>query len=111
MTDPNLSKAVNDFYEISHNSKQVADAFNNMKNHGKVDDAIAYFDKHEMEYALHSPMEKLGKQMAKIKGAINLVKSDESMTASEKRIQINELTSYFNDIARNGVEIAKELNP
>ena len=111
LTDPNLSKAVNDFYEISHNSKQVADAFNNMKNHGKVDDAIAYFDKHEMEYALHSPMEKLGKQMAKIKGAINLVKSDESMTASEKRIQINELTSYFNDIARNGVEIAKELNP
>jgi hypothetical protein len=109
MTDPNADKAVSDFYNIEKNSTEVADAFNKMKASGMGKEAMEYMaqGKNAMLIAYAPTMRRLGLQMTKIRKAINIVESDQSMSPTERRTRMNELTQMYNRVAEQNVKIAR----
>ena len=111
MTDPNADRAVGVFYDLTHNSKEVADAFNKLVREGHSNEAQEYIQEHRKEYVLHSPLEKIGREMAKIKKVITIIKENESISPEERRARIDHLTSVYNKMAENGVAIARRINP
>ena len=111
MTDPNADRAVGVFYDLTHNSKEVADAFNKLVREGHSKEAQEYIQEHRKEYVLHSPLEKIGREMAKIKKVITMIKENESISPEERRARIDHLTSVYNKMAENGVAIARRINP
>jgi hypothetical protein len=111
MTDPNADRAVGVFYDLTHNSKEVADAFNKLVREGHSKEAQEYIQEHRKEYVLHSPLDKIGREMAKIKKVITIIKENESISLEERRARMDHLTSIYNKMAENGVAIARRINP
>ena len=109
VTDPNADKAVSDFYNIEKNSTEVAAAFNKMKASGMGKEAMEYMAQgnNQTLIAYAPTMRRLGLQMTKIRKAINIVESDQSMSPTERRTRMNELTQMYNRVAEQNVKIAR----
>jgi hypothetical protein len=112
MTDPNVSKAVGDFYKIEHDAEEVSNLFAKYKNQGNVEGINEIVgDKERLnQMAASKPLGKIQMQMAKIKNAMKVVENDQSIPAAERRKQLNELQAVFNDLGKLGANIGSQLN-
>lgn len=111
LTDPNVSKAVGDFYKIEHEAEEVSNLFSQYKNQGNVEGINEIVNNPEMlgQMAAAKPLGKIQMQMAKIKNAMKIIESDQSIPPSERRKQLNELQAVFNDLGKVGANIAAQL--
>jgi len=109
MTDPNVSKAVSDFYTLEHNAKEMTNMFADLKKDGLFDRAREYLnDEDKKKQLLAAPVfRSLGEKMGKIQTAIRQVEARQGMDADEKRTRINELYQLLNQTAKKGYEIAE----
>lgn len=111
LTDPNVSKAVQDFYSLEANAKQMSTALNKFKSEGNIEGINSIInDKEKLNsYASEKPLRKVGEQMTKLRKAINFYKENQDIDPEERRRKINELTQIYNDIAKNGYVIADAI--
>ena len=109
MTDPNVSKAVSDFYTLEHNAKEMTNMFASLKKEGLFDRAREYITDEEKrgQMAAAPVFRKIGEQLGKIKTEIKRIENREGMTAGEKQIRINELQKMLAQTARRGYDVAE----
>jgi hypothetical protein len=112
LADPNVSKAVGDFYKIEHDAEEVSNLFAKYKNQGNVEGINEIVgDKERLnQMAASKPLGKIQMQMAKIKNAMKVIENDQSIPAAERRKQLNELQAVFNDLGKLGANIGAQLN-
>ena len=110
MTNPEASKAVADFYEISGTAQQTVNGFNELKQSGSEADISKYIgdEKKAMTIAAAPALRRIGGKMAEIKKSMQQIK-DSDMPSEEKLRLHNELFGVFKTLAEQGVGIAKEL--
>ena len=109
MTDPNVSKAVSDFYGLEHNAKEMTNMFADLKKDGLFERAKEYVnDEDKRKQLVAAPVfRSLGEKMGKIQTAIRQVEARQGMDADEKRTRINELYQLLNQTAKKGYEVAE----
>ena len=109
MTNPNVSKAIADFYDLEHNAQQVTTYFNNLKKEGKVAEAKKYISDEETKalYKAEPTLRKIGMQMANINRQINYYKDRQDISPEARRDKINELQRKLSDVASQGYKVAK----
>jgi hypothetical protein len=111
VTDPNVSKAVSDFYSLEMNAKDMATAVNKMKSEGNIEGLQKVINDEDMKktYASDAPLRKIGEEMTKLRKAINFYKETQGIDPEERRKRINELTQTYNKIAENGYTISNAI--
>jgi hypothetical protein len=111
LTDPNVSKAVSDFYDLEANAKQMAGAINKFKGEGNTEGIQSILNDEEKKkaYISEAPLRKIGEEMTKVRKAINFYKENQGIDPEERRRKINELTQIYNQIAENGYTIANAI--
>jgi len=111
VTDPNVSKAVSDFYSLEMNAKDMATAVNKMKSEGNIEGLQKIINDEDMKktYASDAPLRKIGEEMTKLRKAINFYKETQGIDPEERRKRINELTQTYNKIAENGYTISNAI--
>ena len=111
LTDPNVSKAVGDFYKIEHEAEEVSNLFAKYKKQGDVEGINEIVNDAEKlnQMAASKPLGKIQMQMAKIKNAMKVIENDQSIPPSERRKQLNELQAVFNDLGKLGANIAAQM--
>jgi hypothetical protein len=110
LTDPNMSKAVSDFYKIEHSARETVSAFNDMKKKGLLKDAQEYMEdvENRKQMAVEPSLRKVMEGMTKIRAQINYYKENGAgLTAEQRRDEINKLTQYYNQYAQQGVKLAQ----
>jgi hypothetical protein len=109
MTDPNVSKAVSDFYTLEHNAKEMTNMFASLKKEGLFDRAREYITDEEKrgQMAAAPVFRKIGEQLGKIKTEIKRIENREGMTADEKQTRINELQKMLAQTAKRGYDVAE----
>ena len=98
-------------FEMAHESKMIADTFNNYKNRGKVADAKEYLAEHKVEIALAGPLGNYTKQMGMFKKREEYIREHKDWSGAEKQKQLDDLTlksQQFNKKMREQVKAVKE---
>ena len=111
LTDPNVSKAVADFYDLEANAKQMASAVNKFKNEGNLEGIKSILNDEDKKkaYMSEAPLRKIGEEMTKLRKAINFYKENQSIDPEMRRQKINELTQIYNKIAENGYKVSNAI--
>lgn len=109
MTNPNVSKAIADFYDLEHNSQQVYTYFNSLKKEGKIAEAKRYISDEDTKALLkvEPTLRKIGMQMANINRQINYYKDRQDMDPEARRVKINELQGKLHEVASQGYKVAE----
>jgi hypothetical protein len=110
ITDPNVSKAVQDFYKLEHNARETMNEFNRYKETGNVEMIQELVNNPEKlaNFGGASALRGLGKELGAINRAIRYYQdNEESGTPQERRERINELKQVKIQIAKAGYEVAK----
>jgi hypothetical protein len=110
ITDPNVSKAVQDFYKLEHNARETMNEFNRYKETGNVEMIQELVNNPEKLANIGgaSALRELGKGLGEINKAIRYFQdNEESGTPQERRERINELKQIKKQVARAGYDISK----
>ena len=110
MTNPESSKAVSDFFEISGTAQQTVNGFNELKKTGSESDINKYVsdEKKAMTIAAAPTLRKIGSKMSDIKKAMAQIKVSD-MPSDEKLRLNNELFIAYKTLAKQGVDIGDQL--
>ena len=110
MTNPESSKAVSDFFEISGTAQQTVNGFNELKKTGSESDINKYVsdEKKAMTIAAAPTLRKIGNKMSSIKKAMAQIKVSDMPSDEKLRIN-NELFIAYKTLAKQGVDIGDQL--
>lgn len=112
LTDPNVNKAVSDFYEIEKAARETVADLNDMKKKGMVKDIKELISDEEKrkQIAIEPMLRKTMEGMAKVRAQIGYLRENEAgMTPEARRDRINELTQFMNQYAAQGVKAARSI--
>lgn len=111
VTNPNVDKAISDFYEIDGSAKQTVAEFNELKKSGDYK-AIERFvqDEDKMrKMAAEKALSRIGDALGKVRAQIRLIQNSQSISPEERRQIINQLQGQQAMLAESGVSIAQQL--
>jgi hypothetical protein len=108
LTDPQVNKAISDFYDLEKNATQVANLFTQYKNEGRGEELQALVsDKEKLAQIGAAPtLRKLSQEMTKINQAINTIDKSKDIPPQERRDRINELQRVLATVAQQGYQVA-----
>jgi hypothetical protein len=108
LTDPQVNKAISDFYDLEKNATQVANLFTKYKNEGRGEELQALVsDKEKLAQIGAAPtLRKLSQEMTKINQAINTIDKSKDIPPQERRDRINELQRVLATVAQQGYQVA-----
>jgi hypothetical protein len=108
LTDPQVNKAISDFYDLEKNATQVANLFTQYKNEGRGEELQALVsDKEKLAQIGAAPtLRKLSQEMTKINQAINIIDKSKDIPPQERRDRINELQRVLATVAQQGYQVA-----
>ena len=108
LTDPQVNKAISDFYEIEKSAEQVANMFTQYKKEGRGEDLQALVsDKEKLAQIQAAPvLRKIAQQMTKINNAIKVIDNNKDIPPQERRDRINELQRTLATVAQQGYQVA-----
>ena len=109
MTNPNTSKAVADFYELTHNAQEAVTYMNRLKATGQVEEAKAFSsDEQNKKLMSAAPvLRNIGTQMTELRKAMNYYTNKQDMDPEERRIKINQLSAKYDQVAAQGYKVAQ----
>jgi hypothetical protein len=109
MTNPNTSKAVADFYELTHNAQEAVTYMNRLKATGQVEEAKAFSsDEQNKKLMSAAPvLRNIGTQMTELRKAMNYYTNKQDMDPEERRIKINQLAAKYDQVAAQGYKVAQ----
>ena len=108
LTDPQVNKAISDFYELEKSATQVANLFTQYKNEGRGEELQALIsNKEKVAQVQAAPvLRKLAQEMTKINKAINAIDNSKDIPPQERRDRINELQRVLATVAQQGYQVA-----
>jgi hypothetical protein len=108
LTDPQVSKAVSDFYDLEKSATETANLFTRYKNEGRGEELQALAsDKEKLAQVQAAPvLRKLAQEMTKINKAINTIDNNKNIPPQERRDRINELQRVLATVAQQGYQVA-----
>jgi hypothetical protein len=108
MTNPNTSKAVADFYELTHNAQETVTYMNRLKATGQVEEAKAFSsDEQNKKMMAAAPvLRNIGTQMTELRKAMNYYTNKQDMDPEERRIKVNQLAAKYDQVAAQGYKVA-----
>jgi hypothetical protein len=108
LTDPQVNKAISDFYELEKSATQVANLFTQYKNEGRGEELQALVsNKEKLAQVQAAPvLRKLAQEMTKINKAINTIDNSKDIPPQERRDRINELQRVLATVAQQGYQVA-----
>jgi hypothetical protein len=111
LTDPQVNKAISDFYDIESNATQVANLFSKYKNEGQGDMLRAMADDSEkIKQVGGAPvMRQISSAMSDIQKAIRIIDKNQGMQPEERRERINELQKQLGMLAERGKQVANSM--
>jgi len=111
LTDPQVNKAVSDYYEISRTATETANLFTKYKQEGRGDELRALVaDQDKRQQIVAAPvLRKIGDSMSQIQKAIRAIDANKALPPEERRARINELQKRYGEIAEQGRQIAETL--
>jgi hypothetical protein len=111
LTDPQVNKAISDFYDIESNATQVANLFSKYKNEGQGDMLRAMVDDSEkIKQVGGAPvMRQISSAMSDIQKAIRIIDKNQGMQPEERRERINELQKQLGMLAERGKQVANSM--
>jgi hypothetical protein len=111
LTDPQVNKAISDFYDIESNATQVANLFSKYKNEGQGDMLRAMVDDSEkIKQVGGAPvMRQISSAMSDIQKAIRIIDKNQGMQPEERRERINELQKQLGMLAERGKQVANSI--
>jgi len=113
MTNPNVSKAVGDFYKIQHEAVEAVTEFNRAKSTGDKEGMLSFLaDERNKQLLVSEPaLRKLGTQLATIHKQAQMVKNNEGLDPEVRRERVNRLMTTYDKVAQqmNKVLIATKL--
>lgn len=109
MTNPNTSKAVADFYELTHNAQEAVTYMNRLKATGQVEEAKAFSsDEQNKKLMAAAPvLRNIGTQMTELRKAMNYYTNKQDMDPEERRVKINQLAAKYDQVAAQGYKVAQ----
>jgi hypothetical protein len=111
LTDPQVNKAISDFYDIEKNATEVANLFSKYKNEGQGEmlrEMIADPDK-RMAIGSAPALRKISGAMSDIQKAIRIIDKDQSMDPAERRERINQLQQQLGLLAEKGRQMTDTI--
>jgi hypothetical protein len=103
------SRYVTEFYQ---NSKQISQAYADMRHYaelGESDKVNQILDEQGDKIALSKSYDKAAKDMAKVRQVISFIRSDETMSGSEKKEEIDRLKLLIDEIAKQMEDVRRDL--
>jgi hypothetical protein len=110
MTDPNVSKAVADFYSLQNSARESTQEFKYYEERGDIESIQKFIDNPKKIARLNATpdLRDIGQELTEINRAIRYYTSNkESGTPEERRDRINELTAIKKQIAKYGYKVAE----
>jgi hypothetical protein len=111
LTDPQVNKAISDFYDIENNATQVANLFSKYKSEGQGEmlrEMIA--DPEKLKQVGGAPvMRRISRAMSDIQKAIRIIDKNQEMSPEERRARINELQQQLGVLAERGKQVADTM--
>jgi hypothetical protein len=111
LTDPQVNKAISDFYDIEKNATETANLFSKYKNEGQGDmlsEMVADPDK--LKQVGGAPvLRKISSAMSDIQKAIRTIDKNQSMPPEERRERINALQKQIGVLAEQGKQVADSI--
>jgi hypothetical protein len=102
MTNPNVSKAVGDFYKLQHEAVDAVTEFNRIKNSGDREGMMSFLeDERNKRLVMSEPaLRKLGTQLTTIHNQAQMVKNNEKLDPEVRRERVNKLMDMYDKIAQ-----------
>ena len=112
LTDPQVNKAVSDYYEISRTATETANLFTKYKQEGRGEELRALVEDQDkrQQIAAAPVLRKIGQGMSQIQKAIRAIDANKALPPEERRARINELQQRYGELAEQGREMAETLN-
>jgi hypothetical protein len=110
MTDPNVSKAVSDFYSLQNNARESTQEFKYYEERGDLEGIKRFIEnpKKIARLSADPALRDISQELTDINKAINYYKSNQSSgTPEERREKINELIAIKKQIAKYGYKVAE----
>lgn len=111
MTNPNASKAVADYYDLTHTAQETVNEFNRYKKEGLVEEAQGMLQDEEKKrlIAAAPALRRVQENMAKVRANINLLRENQKMDPETRRDEINRLQGIVDRMAKQGLQLAEQL--
>jgi hypothetical protein len=111
LTDPQVNKAVSDYYEISRTATETANLFTKYKNEGRGEELTAMMaDQDKRQKVIAAPiLRDIGEAMSQIQKAIRAIDANKALPPDERRARINELQKRYGEVAEQGRQVAETL--
>jgi len=114
LTDPQVNKAVSDFYDLERNATEVANLFKKYEGEGNVAEMRKMYQNEETRRQIAAAPElvKFGKNMAELKHYQKFVENNQNMSPDERRAKMNEIQLKISQMAEYGRKLgdAMKLN-
>jgi hypothetical protein len=102
---------INDTYERMKDAKQVSDTYKDMLKNGRTAEAQRYLQEHMQEYSMAYTAQNFMEYMQKIAKYEQAVRASTSMTADEKRAQLDAYKKLKIQAAASAREAANKTVP
>ena len=111
MTNPNASKAVADYYDLTHTAQETVNEFNRYKKEGMAEEAKGMLDDEEKKrlIAAAPALRRVQENMAKVRANINMLRENQKIDPDTRRDEINRLQAMVDRMAKQGLQLAEQL--
>ena len=102
MTNPNVSKAVGDFYKLQHEAVEATTEFNRLKGSGDREGMMSFLEDERNKQLIGSEpaLRKIQTQLATIHKQAQMVKNNEKLDPEVRRERVNKLMDMYDKIAQ-----------
>jgi hypothetical protein len=111
MTNHNASKAVADYYDLTHTAQETVNEFNRYKKEGMAEEAKGMLDDEEKKrlIAAAPALRRVQENMAKVRANINMLRENQKIDPDTRRDEINRLQAMVDRMAKQGLQLAEQL--
>ena len=108
MTNPNSSKAVADYYELTNNAQDAVTFMNRMKGTGQVEELQDFLanEQNVKNIGAAPYLRDIGTKMTEIRKAMTFYKNNQILDPVVRRNKINELEALYHQTAAQGYKVA-----
>jgi hypothetical protein len=102
MTNPNVSKAVGEFYTLQNEAKEALDEFNKLKGAGDREGMMSFLeDERNKKLVMSEPaLRKIGTQLTTIHKQAQLIKENQSLDPELRRQRYNQMMDMYDKVSR-----------
>ena len=109
LTDPQVNKAIGDFYQIENAASEVANLYSKYKQEGNLDDLKKLIEDPEkrQQIAVVPTLRRIERQMSTVNKLIRVIDADQNIHPDDRMIRIKDLKQRLAQLAEAGKQVAQ----